>query len=97
MTPGAPEPWEGIEVYCECGHLFRAPRSLAGGITNCPACAQVVSVPGGAEPLFWVLVSLGAFGVLALAVVAFYFLGPVAGGVVLVVGALVIGVAVLAS
>lgn len=36
-----------IEVECECcGKFFEAADSLAGGLTNCPACGKATAVPG---------------------------------------------------
>jgi len=42
-----------IEVECErCGRFFEAADSLAGGLTNCPACGKATAVPGLRDSLF---------------------------------------------
>jgi hypothetical protein len=86
--PGTGEVWDGIEVYCDCSHLFRVKRSLKGGLTNCPNCRRAVPVPGGPEPLFFLL--LGAGGLLFGGVAALCFVkgAALAGFIVLGVGLL---------
>ena len=42
-----------IEVECErCGKFFEAADSLAGGLTNCPACGRATEVPGLRDNFF---------------------------------------------
>lgn len=94
---GLDEPWSGIEVYCDCGHLFRVPTSLKAGLTNCPRCKKAVAVPGGPEAFFWILLGLGILAVLTPAAILFASGSPGAGIAVVVAGAVVIGVVVLAS
>jgi hypothetical protein len=97
LAPGGSGDWAGIEVYCECGHLFRARRSLKGGITNRPRCGRAVAVPGGPEAPSWLI--LGGGGALVLGVAAaIYAAGSVEGAVIaLVLGAVGITVHVLSS
>jgi hypothetical protein len=96
-APGESGDWDGIEVYCECGHLFRAQKSLKGGVTNCPRCQRAVEVSGGPEAHFWLLLDGGIALVVGLAAV-FYAVGSIARAVItLVLGGVVIGICVLAS
>ena len=45
-----------IEVECErCGQFFEAADSLAGGLTNCPACGKATEVPGLRDKFFRVI------------------------------------------
>jgi hypothetical protein len=49
--------------------MFQVPRSMKGGIANCPRCQQAVDIPGGPEGLFYVLLFIGiavVVGILAL-------------------------------
>ncbi len=79
-----------VNVDCsECGHQFEVPRSLKGGIANCPACEKAVPVAGGPEPLFWVL--LGGAVVAACAISGSVFLAAGAGAG-LVTGAVLLAV-----
>ena len=58
---------DGIEANCpHCHRRFVVRRSLKGGVASCPECNKAVPVPGGPEPLFWVLVGLGAAVILGL-------------------------------
>ncbi len=85
-------PADGVEVHCSCKRYFRAAKSLKGGITNCPWCGKAVDVPGGPEPLFWVLLSLGALAVLTPAAI-FCTSGEIAAGIIVLIlgGALLAG------
>jgi hypothetical protein len=90
--PGESPGWDGVEVYCECGHLFHAKKSLKGGLTNCPSCDKAVQVPGGPEPMFWILFGGGALLVLAIAAMLFFVAESTLGAViVLIIGAAIIG------
>lgn len=86
-----------VAVECQCGHRFAVPRSLKGGLANCPECRRATQVPGGPEPLFWVLLSGGI--VVALVLTAFFAIefGAAAGVITLAVCALIIVAIVLAS
>jgi len=45
-----------IEVECQrCGKFFEAADSLAGGLTNCPACGKATAVPGLRDKFFRVI------------------------------------------
>jgi len=45
-----------IEVECErCDKFFEAADSLAGGLTNCPACGKATAVPGLRDKFFRVI------------------------------------------
>ena len=69
---------------------------MRGGYASCPTCNKAVPVPGGPEPLFWLLLS----GAIALSVIiagAAWTVEPAAGLVVLAVAALVITISVIAS
>lgn len=89
--------WDGVEVFCGCGHLFRTRKSLRGGMTNCPRCRRAVEVPGGPEAMFWVLFGGGVLVVVGLAGYLYFTGNAVAGLVVLVAGALVIGARLLTA
>lgn len=100
MTRSDPDlhfPGQGIEVTCRCGHLWRVPTSLCGGLVNCPACRQVVSVPRGGRPelLFWLILLGGALPFVVVAAVLFAVGSTAAGWLVLLAGAAVLGLAVL--
>jgi hypothetical protein len=87
-----------VDIRCQhCRARFDVKKSLRGGITNCPQCGKANEVPGGPEPLFWFLLSLGILAVLASA----YGLGVVAGAPgalgALIVGAIIIAIALAAS
>ena len=89
---------DSIQVTCpECGREFGVPRSMSGGVANCPDCRRVVSIPGGPEPLFWLAVAGGALAVLAVTVLAWIAGGPMSAAVVFGIGALVFAVVLLAS
>ena len=53
-----------VEVYCpHCRAGFEAPDSQKAGLASCPECQKAVPVPGGPEPLFWLLlVGVVVFG-----------------------------------
>ena len=42
-----------IDVDCaHCGRFFEAADSMAGGLTNCPACGKATEVPGLRDQYF---------------------------------------------
>ena len=87
-----------VEVTCRhCLLRFKAARSLKGGLTNCPQCGKATEVPGGPEPLFWALLGGGGLVVLAVAYLVAQLYGAAAGLAVVLLGAVVIGIAVAAS
>ena len=86
-----------VRVSCPCTERFEVPASMVGGLANCPRCRKAVEVPGGPEPLFWVLLGAGALVVLGISAAGFAIGGPVAGGIALGVGGGVLGLVVLAS
>ncbi|GAB4142785.1 MAG: hypothetical protein Tsb009_13360 [Planctomycetaceae bacterium] len=87
----------GRDVYCpHCHVTFRVPSSMSGGFANCPECQKAVEVGGGHEPLFWMLVGAGVVGILLFAGLAFWAGGLLAGGVVLTIGAIIMGIVLLA-
>jgi hypothetical protein len=88
---------QAVEVQCPCGARFRARASLKGGLANCTACGKAAPVPGGVEPLFWLLVASGVLLVCAVTA-AFWIAGsPVAGGIAFGIGAAVLAAIILAS
>ena len=90
-----PEP---IHVLCpECGTGFAVPPSMRGGVANCPNCGRAVPVPGGPEPLFWLLVACGVVAVLMATGLAWLAGGPISAAVVFGIGALVLAAVLLAS
>ena len=86
-----------IAVTCRCGHTFPVPESLRGGLAQCPGCGKAAAVRGGAEPLFWALLSVGVAAVLGISAALWALAGPLAGGIAFGVGAVVLGGIVLAS
>jgi len=98
QTPGETPDGDGIEVYCDCGHLFHAKKSLGGGLTNCPRCHKAVEVSGGPEPLFWILLGGGELVVLTIAALVFLVTKSAPGAlIVLIIGAAITGIAVMLS
>jgi hypothetical protein len=94
---GAPPGPQEVQVLCGCTRRFNVPKSLKGGMTNCPGCGKAVPVRGGPEPLFWVLLGGGCAFVL-LASLAIGALGGLTAGLIsLGVGAAIILAVVLAS
>ena len=88
---------EGIEVTCECTAQFQAPKSLEGGMTNCPSCHKAVTVPGGPEVLFWIVPAFLALLVLGLSALLWVTAGPMEGVIAFVIGAVGITIFVVAS
>lgn len=81
-----PEGHNQAGVECDgCGHRFAVPKSMKGGLVNCPACQKIVEVTQGAEPAFWLLVALGVVIGLAITGVAAAAGGPVAGLIAFVI------------
>jgi len=91
------ESLRGVDVFCPCTNLFRVPKSMKGGLANCPQCGKAVPVPGGPEILFWLLLSGGIAAVLGVAAVLYHFSGVPAAVGALVMGGIIIAVIVLAS
>jgi uncharacterized paraquat-inducible protein A len=92
------DPARHIPVHCpNCDESFPVPRSMQGGHANCPNCRRAVPVGGGYEPLFWVLVGLGAAFVLGVSALLGIFVHPAAGIGAFVVGAAVMGIVIAAS
>ena len=76
-----------IEVECErCGKFFEAADSLAGGLTNCPACGKATEVPGLRDKFFRVI-QVGTAIVWALLTAVGWSAGGWAGGIGVAVGA----------
>ncbi len=86
----------GINVTCDCGNMFQVPRSMKGGIANCPRCRKIVEVPGGPEGLFYVLLFLGIAVVVGISALLFA-VSTMAGLIALAIGSLAILICVLAS
>lgn len=86
-----------IEVQCDsCELIFDVPRSMNGGIANCPDCQSTVRIQSGPEPLYWMLVGLGVFVVLGIsALVA--LASPIAALVVLLIGLGIVGLVAFAA
>ena len=71
-----------VPVDCsECGEPFEVPKSLRGGLANCPRCGKAVKVADGPEPLFIFFVTLGLIGSGLLSATAFWLFGPLVGGI----------------
>ena len=76
-----------IEVTCpECCKTFHVPASMKGGVSNCPHCGRLTSLPARFEPLYWGLVGCGFLTVLVLSGLAFLISGPMGGGIVFMLG-----------
>ncbi|MHC4230891.1 MAG: hypothetical protein ACYSWW_26615 [Planctomycetota bacterium] len=86
---------DGINVTCDCGNMFQVPRSMKGGIANCPRCQKTVNVPGGPEGLFYVLLFAGIAIVAGISAL-FFAASTTAGLIALAIGCLVILICVLA-
>lgn len=86
----------GVDVACDCGNIFQVPRSMKGGIANCPKCRKSVDVPGGPEGLFYVLLFLGILVVGGISAL-FFAVSMTAGFIALAIGCLIILICVLAS
>jgi len=86
-----------IPVTCACGNRFQVSESFKNGLVNCPQCGKATDVGGGPEPLFWVLLGIGAAIVLAVSGAVWAFGGAVAGGITFGIGAAILGAIVLAS
>ena len=86
----------GIDVACDCGNIFQVPRSMKGGIANCPKCRKSVDVPGGPEGLFYVLLFLGILVVGGISAL-FFAVNKTAGFIALAIGCLIILICVIAS
>lgn len=72
-----------VPVDCsECGEPFEVPKSLRGGLANCPRCGKAVKVADGPEPLFIAIVASGLIVAGLLSVMAFWLFGPLIGGIV---------------
>jgi len=76
--------------------MFQVPRSMKGGIANCPRCRKIVSVPGGPEGLFYVLLFLGIAVVAGISAL-FFAVSTKAGIIALTIGCIVILICVIAS
>jgi hypothetical protein len=86
----------GIDVACDCGNMFQVPRSMKGGIANCPKCKTSVDVPGGPEGLFYVLLFLGIVVVGGISAL-FFAVNMTAGLIALAIGCLIIVIGVISS
>ncbi len=76
--------------------MFEVPRSMKGGIANCPKCQKIVSVPGGPEGLFYVLLFLGIAVVSGISAL-FFAVSTKAGIIALAIGCIAILICVIAS
>ena len=86
-----------IPVTCACGNRFQVSESFRNGMVNCPRCGKATAVGGGPEPVFWVLLGIGAAIVLAVSGALWALAGAAAGGIAFGVGAAILGAIVLAS
>jgi uncharacterized paraquat-inducible protein A len=92
------DPRRHLLVHCpNCDESFPAPKSMTGGNANCPRCHRAVPVGGGYEPLFWVLVALGAVVVLVFSLFLGVTVHPIAGIAAFVIGAAAMGITIAAS
>jgi hypothetical protein len=97
FDPSYPEYRDEVPVDCTCGHRFGVPRSMKGGLVNCPACRRATVVPGGPEPLFWFLLAGGVVVSLVFTAVAGLVFGAVPAVITLGICALILLISVLAS
>ncbi len=79
-------------VDCEhCGQPFEVADTLAGGLTNCPACGKATPVSGLRDPFFR-LIQIGTAVGWALLVACGWFAGGWIGAVLVgIVSALAVG------
>lgn len=90
--------WNEVDLFCpHCSSSFAVPKTMKGGMANCPDCQKAVEVAGGPEPLFWFLFGLGGLGILLVSGLLFAAAGPIVGLIGLMVGATILTVLVLAS
>ncbi len=86
-----------IYVACDCGNMFQVPRSMKGGIANCPRCQKSVDVPGGPEGLFYVLLLFLGIVIVGGISALFFAVNKTAGFIALGIGCLIILICVLSS
>ena len=86
-----------IDVHCgSCQIDFSVPKSMRGGIANCPNCSRTVSIQSGPELLYWFLVGCGVFAVVAVSgLIA--LASPIAACVSLVLGLGVVALVAVAA
>ena len=93
----APDGTEGIRIDCPCGQVFRAPRSMAGGLANCPRCQQAQRVEARIEWDWTLLLAIGGAVVLVVAAGIWLTMGWIAGVVALVIGGAILAAVIAAS
>lgn len=84
-----------VEVQCDCGHEFQVPKSMKGGLVNCPVCQELVDVKEGFEFLYWLIIGTAFIFIGASSVVVYVSGGPVAGIVTFVIGIAILGLSML--
>ena len=86
-----------VHVNCTfCENSFHVPKSMAGGMANCPECERAVEVKGGSDGLFRLLVAGGVLGIIMFSGLFFVIGEPLVGGGVFVIGAIIMGLVMLA-
>ena len=86
-----------VSVDCPCGHRFEVRKSLRGGLANCPGCGKAAPVPGGPEPLFWLILGGAVIGLGCVVAFLYVTAGASVAAIVGGIGLLAIIVGVLAS
>ena len=58
-----------VHVVCSaCKDTATLPKSLAGGVANCPRCGALIDVPGTPDaPIYWGVIFMLCLGVTAVA------------------------------
>jgi uncharacterized paraquat-inducible protein A len=75
-----------IDVRCDsCQTAFSVPKSMRGGIANCPNCRRSVRIQSGPELFYWALVGGSVFGVVTVSALI-TLASPIAASVSLVIG-----------
>ena len=88
---------DGVRVDCACGRVFHAPKSMGGGLANCPGCGKASEVRGGVEVAWVVVVAAGVLVVLGVTAGAWAAGGWIAGLVALGIGGAILAAAIAAS
>jgi hypothetical protein len=93
--------FQGRQIHLECNsclHRFEVAKTMAGGMTNCPKCQQLLEISGTPDAfLYWGCVAFVGL-ICGLICVGFVFAEAyLAAMIAFFVGALIVGICVAAS